>query len=237
MIIAILLAHLVGDFILQWDSLARAKSESLKGVLFHGLIVSAVTLLFAVAFDPSWWPWAVFIGATHTLIDAIPIGLRHWRPARHQLFPLTRLVIDQLAHISIIGLALIESGYITWSSLIHDLGSALHTYRILTIVLGYAFVAMPAWIMIEFTVYALVNGTAPDFSHAIKNKYIGSLERGLIATFVLVGQFILIPIVVLPRLFFDSSSLVGNQRVTLYLAEWLASLAVAIVIGLALSRL
>ena len=107
MIIAMLLAHLVGDFILQWDSLARAKSESLKGVLFHGLIVSAVTLIFALAFDPNWWPWALFIGVTHTFLDAIPAGFRRWLPTQHNLFPLTRLAIDQLAHISIIGLALI----------------------------------------------------------------------------------------------------------------------------------
>jgi hypothetical protein len=40
MIVALFLAHLVGDYVLQWDKLANWKSRALPGVLAHGLIVA-----------------------------------------------------------------------------------------------------------------------------------------------------------------------------------------------------
>jgi hypothetical protein len=103
--------------------------------------------------------------------------------------------------------------------------------------LGYVFITLPAWILIEFTFYALINGSAPDFTQAAKNKYPGSLERGLMLTFVLLGQFALVPLVALPRLVFDSPTVIGQPRAALYLAEWLGSLAVAVAIGLMLKNL
>ena len=96
---------------------------------------------------------------------------------------------------------------------------------------------MPAWIFIEFIFYGLINGSAPDFSRVGKYKYVGSLERGLIATFVATGQFTLVPVVALPRLVLESPQYFGNNRTTLYIAEWLGSLAVAVLIGLALGRM
>ncbi len=54
MIISMFLAHLVGDYILQWDALALAKSREFKGVLLHSIIIFIVTftqdcmLLFAL---------------------------------------------------------------------------------------------------------------------------------------------------------------------------------------------
>jgi hypothetical protein len=48
MVIAILLSHLFGDYILQWDSLSRWKSQALGGVLVHGAIVIAITWLFSL---------------------------------------------------------------------------------------------------------------------------------------------------------------------------------------------
>ena len=93
---------------------------------------------------------------------------------------------------------------------------------------------MPAWILIEFAAYALINGSAPDFSLAIKNKYVGSLERGLVLTFVLLGQVALVPMIVLPRLIFDTPHIIGQPRATIYATEWLASVAVAVLIGVGL---
>ncbi len=93
MIIAMLMAHLVGDFLLQNDTIARWKSRELKGVLVHGTIVLAVTLVFALAFDTTWWPWALFVGLTHTLVDAIPLWLtRRMSQPGTGTFVLTRLL-------------------------------------------------------------------------------------------------------------------------------------------------
>ena len=235
MIIAMLLAHLVGDYILPWDALAYWKSREIKGVLLHGSIVTAVTVLFALPFDAAWWPWALGIGVLHTAIDAGWLWVnRRWQ-IRSGRYPIVRLIIDQLLHLSVIAIALIASGLITRP--LHDLLATALTHRWLSIALGYAFITLPAWILIEFTFYALINGSAPDFAQAAKNKYPGSLERGLMMTFVLLGQFALVPLVALPRLVLDSPTVIGQPRATLYLAEWLGSLAVAVAIGLMLKNL
>jgi hypothetical protein len=108
--------------------------------------------------------------------------------------------------------------------------------RLLAFTLGYAFLTMPAWVVVEFIVYALVRGSGPDFTE-VPNKYLGSLERGLITTFVLLGQFTLVPLVTLPRLVFDRPQAMNGQRTTLYVAELLTSVGLAVMIGLGLRRL
>ncbi len=236
MIIAMLLAHLVGDYVLQWDALARWKGASIKGAAVHGSIVLAVTLLFAVLIEPSWWPWALLIGLTHVAIDASWVGVNR-RFASRGMYGLMRLLVDQLLHFTVILCALFASGYTRPATLFSAALVEAQTHRLWAIALGYVLISMPAWIFIEFIFYGLINGSAPDFSRVGKYKYVGSLERGLIATFVATGQFTLVPVVALPRLVLESPQYFGNNRTMLYLAEWLGSLAVAVLIGLLLGRM
>lgn len=236
MIIAMLLAHTVGDYILQWDALARWKGVAIKGAVLHGSIVLAATLLFAMLIDPDWWPWALLIGLTHIAIDAGWVGLNR-RFASRGRYGLMRLLIDQMLHLGVIAGAIIASGYVTPQGLPGAIAAEVQMHRIWAIALGYVLISMPAWIFIEFIFYGLINGSAPDFGRVSKYKYVGSLERGLIATFVATGQFMLVPVVALPRLVLESPHYFGSNRATLYLAEWLGSLAVAVLFGLALRRM
>jgi len=66
---------------------------------------------------------------------------------------------------------------------------------------------------------------------------VGILERGLITTLVLLGQFVLVPLVALPRLLVEGPRVVNSQRKIVYAAEWLASIALAVVVGLGLRLL
>src|SRR5512139_1665714 len=237
MIIAMLLAHLTGDYVLQWDALARWKGASVKGAACHGLIVSAVTLLFAVLIDPAWWPWAVLIGVAHIAIDCAWVMFNRRYTPRSGMYGLVRLLIDQTLHFAVIAFALFASSYVTPIGLPGAIVSEVQTHRAWAIALGYVLISMPTWIFIEFIFYGLINGSAPDFSRVGKYKYVGSLERGLIVTFVATGQFTLVPVVALPRLVLESPQYFGSNRTTLYIAEWLGSLAVAVLIGLALGRM
>lgn len=237
MIIAMLLAHLTGDYVLQWDALARWKGAAIKGAACHGSIVLAVTLLFAVLIDPAWWPWAALIGLAHIVIDASWVVFNRRYTPRSGMYGLVRLLIDQALHFAVMAFALFASGYVTPIDLPETIMREVETQRAWAIGLGYVLISMPAWIFIEFIFYGLINGSAPDFSRVGKYKYVGSLERGLIATFVATGQFTLVPVVALPRLVLESPQYFGNNRSTLYLAEWLGSLAVAVLIGLALGRM
>jgi len=237
MIIAMLLAHLTGDYILQWEALARWKSVSIKGAACHGSIVLAVTLLFAILIDPAWWLWALLIGLAHIIIDASGVLFNHRFAPRSGMYGLVRLLIDQTLHFTVILCALFASGYVTPDGLPGTIVNKIQTQRAWAVALGYMLVSMPAWIFIEFIFYGLINGSAPDFSRVGKYKYVGSLERGLIATFVATGQFMLVPVVALPRLVLESPQYFGNNHTLLYIAEWLGSLAVAVLIGLILGRM
>jgi hypothetical protein len=232
MFTAMILAHLVGDYVLQWDALAIWKGKALSGALAHGALVTAVTLGFAWALDPAWWLWALLIGLTHTLVDALWL-LNRRLPLNRQLAPLPRFILDQCLHFTFIVLALIGSGAVAMPQLPALMLADLQAYRALTYLLGYVFITMPAWIMVEFLVYGLVRAPAPHFSPGA-NKYLGIAERGLIMTFVLTGQFILVPLVALPRLVFEGPKVYGRDTATTYLAEVLVSMALAVAIGLAL---
>ncbi len=247
MVLALLLAHLVGDYILQWDSLSRWKSEKVGGVLVHGVIVVSVTLLFTLPFDPSWWPWAVFVGLSHTLIDGFELPFRRHLAARGPgKSALALFLVDQALHLAIIGFALVASGYLSAPVLVDGLVRASNDHRLLTFLLGYAFLTMPAWIIIKFLVHGLLNGSAPDFSVKPESKYLGMFERGIIATMILLGQFLLIPLATLPRLIYDwplgtgsgpAGWHSGRRQGILYLTELVASMVLAVAIGLALRQL
>ncbi len=249
MIIAMLLAHLVGDYILQWDHLSRWKSQALSGVLVHGSIVLTATLLLSLPFDPNWWPWALFVGFTHTLIDGLELPLRRRLSLNGSGFSALLLFLsDQTIHLAILGAALNASGYLTLSSLGSDISASINDHRQLAYLLGYAFLTMPAWIIVKFLVYGVVNGSAPEFTPSARSKYFCMLERGAIATLIVLGQFIFIPLVALPRLLVNRSQIINTQNDQnqpalgwtvnfLYLAETVAGLILAVAIGFALRQI
>ncbi len=235
MVISMFLAHLIGDYILQWDALALWKSRALKGVLLHGMIVLLVTWVLILPFDPAWWPWALLIGLTHTAVDAGWLLTRHL-PERGRMSPPFRFVIDQSLHVIIIVVALTSSGYLPMPELPKVMLTEAQNYRWLAFLMGYVFISMPAWIVIEFAIYGLVRGSAPDFSPSA-HKYVSILERGLITTLVVLGQFGLVPLVALPRLVFEKPQMIDSGRTRPYVAELLASIALAVAIGLGLRLL
>ena len=230
MVIAMILAHLVGDYVLQWDRLARWKSLSLQGVMVHGAIILAVTWLFALPFDASWWKGVLFISVTHILIDAAQV---YYKPP---ITPLLRFSIDQALHFAMIFIALVAGGYLTIGSLGADLLASAVATPWLTAVTIYAFVTMPAWVLLKFTVYAVVEHAPPDFP-AKPSKYVGITERVLITTLVAFGQILLVPLVTLPRLIVAWPQAKQHQLDRVYLAEFLASATLAIGTGLVLRML
>ncbi|MEM7118660.1 MAG: DUF3307 domain-containing protein [Chloroflexota bacterium] len=227
MVVAMFLAHLVGDYILQWDQLALWKSRELNGVLVHGSIVVFITWLFSLPFDSSWLWGVLLIGVTHILIDAAPLYI----PL--PLSPLGRFVVDQLLHFIVIFLALILGGYLHVQTLFADIVVALQSDRTLTFMLGYAFVTMPTWVLVKFLAYWIVKGSPPLFP-GISNKYIGIFERLIITTCVALGQFFLVPIVAAARLALEWQRVKESEQTAVYLVELLVSLLIAVAVGLGL---
>ena len=227
MALSMYLSHLIADYVLQWDRLALWKSREYKGVIVHGLIVLAMAWACALPFYTGWWPWVLFIWLTHTAVDAIRLRLGKAFPA------LMLFLLDQAVHLSIITFALVESGYLNVSATLANLTPALLTERVLVLAIGLVFVTAPAWVVVEYIVYGLLRGSGPDFSQA-PNKYVSSLERALMTVSVLLGQIALVPLVALPRLAMEWRLVAGSPRATVYVAELLASVALAVAVGLGL---
>ncbi|MFN2135341.1 MAG: DUF3307 domain-containing protein [Candidatus Promineifilaceae bacterium] len=227
MILAMILAHLVGDFILQTDRIAAWKSQTLKGVFIHGLIVFAVTAAFALPFPPFWWEGVIFISIAHTVID----GAQFLR--RPHLTPVVRFFLDQFLHFMVIFAALGFGGYLAGVEKPTEL-SQLQVSLLYAV--GYAFVTMPTWVLLKFVGYWLLERSAPVFPDAF-NKYAGIVERILIVTFVLTGQFLLVPLLAIPRVILERRNLAENDRRPLYLFETLGGIALAIGVGLLLRQI
>lgn len=230
MVIAMFLAHLVGDYVLQWDGLAAWKAREMKGVVVHSLILFLTTAAFALPFKPFWWSGVLIIGASHFVVDALQF---YFRPP---ISPLLRFILDQIAHLFFIILALVLGGYLVWGDLAGGIADSARATPVLTAILGYAFLTMPAWVLLKFVIYAMVNGQPPNFP-AGPNKFVGITERLIISTLVAFGLFLLVPLVALPRLITEWPRVSQGGSDGVYVAELIASVALAVGVGLGISLL
>lgn len=226
MFINMLLAHFVADYVLQPNSFANWKARSVYGVLAHGVIVTIVTMGFVI-FHPDYLIWAFLIGVFHTIIDLLQFKLQS-KKLLASINPLTVFVSDQALHMLVIMGAIYLSGEcIHISCLIEQ----VQTGGFWTVILGYVLVSMPAWVAIEFLISGLVLGQAPDFCYASKIKYTCIIERLLLVTFVLFGQYMLIPFAFLPRTAMTTRSNAVIRRADGLIIESLSSMSLAFLIG------
>lgn len=232
MLKAMLLAHLLGDYVLQTDGLARWKSRSLWGVLAHSGVVTLSLWLCSLPFAPGWWPYALGIGAMHALIDYARVKVGPVNPTAG----LVLFGADQAAHALTIIAGLAWSGWLSPRPAQTAFGLWLQDGHRLIFILGYVLLSMPAWVSVHF----LVRGMGAESSSLPGRpgeKYLGMIERGLIATFVLVGQFLLIPLVVAPRLALDGHNGRVEAEQIGYVSELLISVGLAVAVGLFLKAL
>ncbi|MEM7801949.1 MAG: DUF3307 domain-containing protein [Chloroflexota bacterium] len=231
------LAHLVGDYILQTDELAAWKSKSALGVLVHCLVVAVTTFLFAFVYgsgNGQWWMSALIISLAHTAIDLIQLPISS--VTNRGMLALARFLGDQTLHFASIVAAITFGGYISDAGFFATMAAEIANYPILAYCLAYTSLAMPAWVWLEFFGYGIAEKSPPNFANAT-NKYISSLERWLIATCVLLGQYFLIPVVAAPRVYLEKKYLSANQTGHLYIIKLLASVGLALGVGLALKQM
>ncbi len=229
----LLVAHLLGDYLFQFDFIARWKARSLMGVVAHGAIVTLTTLLCSLLVDPSWWPYAVLIGAVHTIIDVVRARLIH---VTHPTAALLWYLFDQAVHVVIIFLVVGWTRAPSAPSFEHAVARVLAP-DFLAYLIGYLLLLQPAWVLLRFIVRGVWGGdAAPDLSAG--EKYGPMLERVLITTSVLSGQFYLVPLVLLPRRI-KGVQIQGNGvgmlvQLTSHWAETFLGVLLAVGIGLAL---
>jgi hypothetical protein len=195
MVYVMLLAHLLGDYLFQARAIARWKARSLIGVLVHGGIVTITTLVCAVLVNPSWWPYALLIGLIHTVIDIVRARLLH---VSNPTWELAWYLLDQVAHFAVILAVVLGSGIHLWTAPA-GIAGVLASPRLLLYFICYLLLMHPAWVLLRFTARGVWGpGAAPTLDRG--EKYGPMVERVLISTCVLLGQFYLVPLILLPRL-------------------------------------
>jgi len=93
-----LLTHLIGDFVLQTNRIAKLKATTMKGLILHSIIVMAVQVALMSLFGVNGTAAAVISGIAHFMLDYSK-NLLYRYFERLQFF---YFILDQLMHIVII---------------------------------------------------------------------------------------------------------------------------------------
>ncbi|WP_318639954.1 DUF3307 domain-containing protein [Flavobacterium ardleyense] len=221
----ILLAHLMGDFLLQPTSWVKNKEKrkiKSKFLYFHFLVHTL--LLMVLVFRIEFIPYAILLGVIHILIDLLKLYLQSEVTKR------IWFLIDQILHIfSILFLIILYDNII-----INNYSLVPQFWPILTALL---FLTVPASITIKNLISIWTpntNDTKQDLENA--GTYIGILERLFIFLFILIGQFSAIGFLLAAKSIFRFGDLTKSKdrKLTEYvLIGTLLSFGIAIVTGLA----
>lgn len=177
----LILAHLLGDFILQPNSwVADKESKKLKSKYLYLHIVIHTILSFIFLWDLQLWWVAVLVGVSHFIIDAAKLTFQTIKNKKNWFF------IDQLLHVLVIAGV---SFYFNEFNL-----EFLENQDFLKIVMAALFLTTPASIFIKILLssWTPVPETVSNIqteSLSSAGKYIGILERLLVFTFIMVNHW------------------------------------------------
>lgn len=181
LLLRLLLAHLLGDFMLQPNRWVTAKNErkhQAPQLYYHVLVMGALTLL--ALWNWQYWYVALLVTASHLIID---IWKSH-RPGRFIYF-----VADQLLHMGVlvmVWLLFLVNGPVLPVLALHYLNS-VHFWVIL---LAYYLVSGPMGVAIGLATQKWQIEAGMDKGGLDKaGLWIGRCERVLILTFVIAGQY------------------------------------------------
>lgn len=221
--VSLLLAHLVGDFVFQTDSLCKQKREKKAGSWFLYVHAIVITLLSWLAlWDLRLWYVALVIGISHLLID---MGKAYVKKDNVWVF-----VLDQVFHILLLVAAALLSvnrfGWITPDWLTQPVQKAG------IIAVAALLCWKPANLFIkEVLKYNRVSFPADDSSTFHAGKLIGTIERWLILVFILLGRYEVIGFLIAAKSIIRFGN--DNRNETEYfLAGTLLSIAIAVGCGL-----
>jgi hypothetical protein len=179
--IKLILAHLLGDFVLQPNSwVADKENRKLKSkyLYLHVLIHTALSFIFL--WDVQLWWVAVLVGVSHFIIDACKLSFQTVKNKKGWFF------IDQALHVLVIaGISFYFNEFNF---------EFLKDQETLKIIMAALFLTSPASIFIKillssWTPVPETAGNIQTESLSSAGKYIGILERLLVFTFILVDHW------------------------------------------------
>ena len=192
------IGHLLGDYYLQSNTIAKDKVCHLKGLLLHCFIYTLIMIAVILPiYSPLLLLASLFIALTHFLFDWIKFsmvkyGINHKKEGR----PLTHYVLDQIFHVAIIVftsmfIAHASRGlnyYPAISELCYYFGLSLHL--LFAWILAILVVLRPTSITIKIVLATIhPKKEEPEESHPSTGMMIGHLERLIILLLLCVGQY------------------------------------------------
>lgn len=177
--VKLLLAHLIGDFILQPRAWVTAKETwKLKAWQLYAHVLIHAVLVTVIVWDVYFWPWALLIAGTHFVIDALKITLQKERTKRVLFF------VDQALHIGV--LFVVTCAYQNYVPELIILGDP----RILLFITCIVFLTTPASASIRFFIARWTPHLPEGDDESLQSagKYIGILERLFVFAFFASGH-------------------------------------------------
>ncbi|MFV0379103.1 MAG: DUF3307 domain-containing protein [Mangrovibacterium sp.] len=233
----LLLAHLIADFLLQpssWVNDKIQKKIKSKKLFFHVLVVTGLSTLFTLDFFS--WKIPVFIFILHYATDLAKIYLKP-----RKMNNLSWFLIDQAVHIIII--YLISASVNPESTPFVKIQESLTvTPKALAYIVAYFIIIWPSMVIINLATRnwqrQIAESNEPNLVNA--GKWIGVLERVLVLTFIIAGQFQAIGFLIAAKSILRLP--VKNEANARVLSEYvligtLISFAIAVFVGVGVTNL
>ncbi len=228
-LLRLIVAHLLADFILQTNTIVREKKNGIRSGWFivHILIVGFLTWLL-LGMWTNWWA-PLMMMAMHAAIDMLKTS---FRTDNVRIF-----LFDQFLHLlSILLLWMLVTG-LTFPEIGSSLAAIRLTDNVLVILAAYALVTVPAGILTGYLTAGWRKEITPANDDSLSNagKWIGVIERILILTFILLSQWMPIGFLLAGKSIFRFGDLSrsGERKKTEYiLIGTLLSFTVGIGVGL-----
>lgn len=179
-LIKLILAHLLGDFVLQPKAWVKAKeTKKLKAwqLYIHALIHFA--LIIILVWQASFIKWAIILSAIHLITDILKVNLQKDKNKQVWFF------IDQLIHIFMIVLVW------SWSQAISLVSGITQNEELLLLITCIYALTQPVSVIVQKIIFRWkpdINLDNPD-SLTNAGKYIGILERLFVFTFIVTGNW------------------------------------------------
>ncbi len=229
LLLRLITAHLIVDFLIQTDSCVEQRVEKkwTSGLLYvHGALAGVLAYIFAGLWSVIWLPIIIFI--SHVLLD----GLKSKRKNTVQFF-----LLDQLGHLIVILVCwiLLVNGNIT--DILASLVSGISNVKLWIFIIAYILVIWPAGILIGKITKPWRDEIKETSSQGLDKAglWIGRLERILILTFILIQRFEAIGFLIAAKSIFrfgEIRSPDGRKEAEYILIGTMISFVIAIILGI-----
>jgi hypothetical protein len=227
LLVKLILAHLLGDFLLQPNSWVKAKEDKkafawqlYAHVLIHGL------LSLLILFDLTDWKLVVIIAFSHLIIDYVKLKFQT------ENSKITWFTIDQVLHLFVI---IILGLY--WQDKEKGLLELLLSNSFITVGTAMFFLTQPVSIIMSVLIKPWSDTISNEKEKSLKNagKYIGILERLLVFLFICTHHFEAVGFLIATKSVFRFGDLKESKerKLTEYiLIGTLLSFGIALLVGL-----